>query len=91
MLKKILTLMKNIYIDKYNDIFQNLSDNKFIPERFNKKEDKGKKQIANKRTEFRRQTKSNYFIHNNRLVYKYRKKKSKQLIIKFLLKRKLYP
>ena len=35
-----------------------------------KKEDKGNKKIANKRKDFRRQARTNYFIHNNRLYYK---------------------
>ena len=47
-----------------------MSDNKYVPERFSKNEDRGNKKIANKRTDFRRQARSNYFIHNNRLYYK---------------------
>lgn len=52
---------KCIYIDyhwknfktKYNDIYDFLKNNQFVPEKFNLEQHKGNKKIAIKRTEFK--------------------------------------
>ena len=56
-----------------------------------KKEDKGNKKIANKRIDFRRQARTNYFIHNNRLYYKYKKNNIKAIEYKIPFREEILP
>ena len=64
------------FITKYNDIYNFLKNNQFVPEKYNLEQNKGNKKIAKKRTEFRKQCRKNYFISEDRLYYKYKRNNS---------------
>lgn len=50
--KKNMLIIKEIHINKYNDVYQFLKDNNYIPDKFKLKNDKGFKKLLNKKTNF---------------------------------------
>ena len=70
--------------NKYNEIYNYLLNNNYIPERLEYKNKIIYKSTQKKRTAFRKQAKNNYCIKDKRLSYKYRLcEKEKLLFIPF--------
>ena len=80
---------KKGYPNKYNDIYNFLKDNTFVPERY--RITHKNKHIANKRTAFRKLARENYYIKDNRLYFKYKRYKNKSINVKIPFKGEVYP
>lgn len=80
---------KKSYPNKYNDIYNFLTDNTFVPIRY--RTTHKNKHIANKRKAFRKYARENYYINDNRLYFKYKRYKNKCLNVKIPFKGEVYP
>ena len=67
-----------------------MNDDTYIPPRYSNNMNKDKKNLAKKRTLFRKKAK-NFFIKNNRLYYKYNKNNIETIICKIPFKEEVYP
>ena len=80
---------KKGYPNKYNDIYNFLIDNTFVPVRY--RTTHKNKHIANKRTAFRKYARENYYIKDNRLYFKYKRYKNQCINVKIPFKGEVYP